>query len=374
MADHRVLIAFHEPHFAGVGRHVLNLLDAMKGRSHQWWILCSTDDDKIIRAFEDRIGKDRVTIVPAARLFSFSGFLAAVRLMREHHIHTLHIHNLQSAAWGYAASILGPCRRTVFTPHVSHIGIRELEPLFRLCWKALLPFTDAYVAVSEEQRKHLVAWGIGTEDTVFTVQNRMDEQETMAKLAGADREAMRTSVGLPHDAVVVCQIGRLDRQKNPLFLVRVAEIVLRMVPNVFFIFVGEGRLSVRLRNTIDSLGLSERVRLLGFRSDALRVLFASDILALSSSWEAFGYVMLEAALLKKPVVATFTEGGMELVKEGITGFLADSEEEFAARVIDLARSESMRERMGAAGYEHNRDLFSLAGVPNLMERVYGTSL
>ena len=68
---------------------------------------------------------------------------------------------------------------------------------------------------------------------------------------------------LPEDAPVVAFVGRLDRQKNPLLLLRAAARVVREVPETVFAFAGTGRLEARCKAEADRLGLSEQRPLAG---------------------------------------------------------------------------------------------------------------
>ena len=303
----RILELFYEPQLSGISRHVMDLLEGIDRDRYQFWILCSTADDRIGTTFKEIVGRDRVKIVPPGRYFSFRGFLEAFRLIRRHEIDTVHIHNLQSALWGYGAEVLSRCERIIFTPQVSRIGIPHTEWLFRQCWKLLTPFTYRYIAVSKPQRENIIGWGIAEPSRVALIRNRIDQNKMFHGIK-ADRDAVREANGLPEDAVVICQVGRLDRQKNPFFLLRVAELTVSEAPNTLFLLVGEGRLRESLESAINARELTERVRLLGFRRDVPELLMAADILTLTSRWEGLPYVMMEAYLMRKPIVCTSQRG------------------------------------------------------------------
>ena len=364
-----ILQLFYEPRFSGISKHLIYLLRAMDREKHDIWVLCSTADGKILRAFLEVMPENRLKIVPPGRLFSFRGTLEAVRLIRSRKIDTVHIHNLPSAGWGYTAALLGGCRRIVFTPHVGDIGIPPLEKVFRLCWKALRPFTHMYIAVSKSQRDRLLRWGVARPGQVTFIPNHIDAAELDCHSL-PDREEIRRNLGLTPDAVVVCQIGRLDRQKNPEFLVKVAELTRERAPEMIFLLVGEGILRDEIERAIQARGLEGRVRLLGFRNDAIALLNASDILTLTSRWEGFPYVLVEATCMSMPMVTTITDGSSDIVEDGRTGYLVTSEEECADRLVRLARSSELRTTMGRAGYERNRALFDLRGMARDVEAVY----
>ncbi len=86
---------------------------------------------------------------------------------------------------------------------------------------------------------------------------------------------------------------------------------------------------------------------------------SGDIFVLSSLWEGFGYVLAEAALCKKPIIAFDCSSNPEVVVDGSTGFLVpvDDVTAFADQVQDLAEHPKKRKEMGEKGFEFARENF-----------------
>lgn len=127
-----------------------------------------------------------------------------------------------------------------------------------------------------------------------------------------------------------------------------------------------------LRKRIQAHGLGLTVKMLGFRDDVLDLIHASDVITCTSQWEGLPYSLLEAIMLKKPIVARKFLGVGDLVHDGITGHVVSTEEEFAGRLAALASSLSLREEMGKAAYELNRGLFDTGHMIEEIEMVYDT--
>lgn len=91
-----------------------------------------------------------------------------------------------------------------------------------------------------------------------------------------------------------------------------------------------------------------------------RVYGEMDVLVLPTRRDAFPRVVMEAMCHGVPVVATRIDGVPEMVADGETGYLVDPEDEagFAEAVARLLRDEGLRRRMGAAGRERAREIFS----------------
>jgi glycosyltransferase involved in cell wall biosynthesis len=136
-----------------------------------------------------------------------------------------------------------------------------------------------------------------------------------------ERAAVRSELGLPSDSRVIINAARLVPQKRHRDLIDAAALVLQQHRNAVFLIAGEGESRADLEQYIDARGLQGLVRLLGHRNDVPRLLAASDLFALSSSFEGACYAVLEAMAAQLPVVSTAVGGIPEAVEDGVTGKL-----------------------------------------------------
>lgn len=135
------------------------------------------------------------------------------------------------------------------------------------------------------------------------------------------RDAARAALGFDPRRRLVAQVGRLEPQKDhPTFLAAAAAIAAED-PAVDFLVVGEGAERPALEALVGRLGLAGRVRLTGLRDDVPALLAAVDVLALTSTYEGFPNVVVEAMATGAVAVATDVGGCRELVVPGETGFL-----------------------------------------------------
>jgi glycosyltransferase involved in cell wall biosynthesis len=96
--------------------------------------------------------------------------------------------------------------------------------------------------------------------------------------------------------------------------------------------------------------LGDRVRLLGYRTDVLDVLAASDVFLLGSAHEGYPVSLMEALALGLPVVATAVGGIPDAVHTGVEGFLVPPRDPhaLAGALIEVAGDPNLRRRMGEA--------------------------
>ena len=131
--------------------------------------------------------------------------------------------------------------------------------------------------------------------------------------------------------------------------------------DVRFVILGEGDLRPQLEKQIKHLHLERHVFLAGFRADVLELLKDVDVFALSSTHEGMCTSLVDAMAAEKPAVATAVGGVPEVVADLETGFLVPPRDPraVAARITQLLKDQALRRRMGRAGLERARRLFTV---------------
>jgi glycosyltransferase involved in cell wall biosynthesis len=170
----------------------------------------------------------------------------------------------------------------------------------------------------------------------------------------------RVSLATPPGVPLALALGRLHPNKAfEILLDAVAQ-----VPKLYLWLAGEGEERPALERRIASLGIGDRVRLLGWREDVAALLAAADMLVSSSRHEPLGNVVIEAWAAGVPVVATASAGPGALLKDDETGLLVPVEDAPAlgAALARLAGDKSLRQALAARGEAAFRAEFSQARV------------
>jgi glycosyltransferase involved in cell wall biosynthesis len=152
-------------------------------------------------------------------------------------------------------------------------------------------------------------------------------------------------------------VGRLESIKRPDLAVRAMRHVDRPIR---LVMVGDGSQRARIEALIESLGVADRVELLGAVEEAALLRLYREALAVVyvPFDEDYGYVTLEAFLARKPVVTASDSGGpLEFVEEGVNGFACEpAVEAIAAAVNRLAADRALAARLGLAGFDRARTI------------------
>ncbi len=151
------------------------------------------------------------------------------------------------------------------------------------------------------------------------------------------RQRIRTSLGIPQNAVVCSTVARITTSKGYQYLLKAFEHLRKSAiwERLYFVWVGTGAMETQLRALVIQLGAAEHVRFAGERRDIPELLDASDIFILPSEFEAMPLSLIEAMAKRLPVVATAVGGIPEELGES-GRLLADPLEFPEATVRDLA--------------------------------------
>ena len=114
---------------------------------------------------------------------------------------------------------------------------------------------------------------------------------------------------------VILSVGRLVPLKNHPFLIESFNDVYAQNKNVRLIIVGEGPESQRLYEMISILNLEKVIKFVNFQNNIHPYYANADVFALTSNWEGFGNVIVEALSAGLPVVATDCPGGPRMILE-----------------------------------------------------------
>jgi glycosyltransferase involved in cell wall biosynthesis len=191
-----------------------------------------------------------------------------------------------------------------------------------------------------------------------------------------DGAVFRRKYGIPQERAVVLQTSWIRPEKGIDDVIDAARIVLRKIPAIQFVLVGEGPDRPRYMEGARQAGIADHVTWTGLVDDPLAdgVYAAADIVCQASRWqEAFGWVIAEGMACCKPVVATRVGGIPEVVQDGVTGFLVPhaNPQALADKLLVLLADPGLRQRMGCAGRAAVETRFNLKRTTAELISLYG---
>lgn len=207
---------------------------------------------------------------------------------------------------------------------------RKSRQLFANFFKKRLRLLGVSNAVRDDMRACLPGFEPNNIETLY---NRIDVEAVQAEQVS--REEAREYLGLPQDAWVVGNVGRLHPDKDQTTLIKGFALALpQLSAGSLLAIMGSGRLEQQLKNLAIELGVADSVRLLGQVPNGRRYFKAFDLFALTSDHEPFGMVLLEAMAAGVPVIATDCGGAREVVTEAANRFALGDFSALARLLID----------------------------------------
>ena len=233
--------------------------------------------------------------------------------------------------------------------------------LFAVAMRAGCSVADLLIATSRGVADDLVQSFGGNPSRVRVVNNPVD----FAMVSSGARQPIDDVDATRWRPPVVVAAGRLAEAKNYALLIEAFAILRQRMTASLFI-LGEGDQEPAVRALIAERGLAGSVHLCGFRTNPWSYIARADVFALTSRYEGFGNVLVEAMACGVPVVATSSPGSQEIVESGANGLIVERHEPeaFAEALRLVLDDELLRRRMaerGRADAERDRaELVALA--------------
>lgn len=220
-------------------------------------------------------------------------------------------------------------------------GYPQLQDrLFRVLETRLGAHTGAYVVVGADLVRRYTDLGIDARK--FHVV-RSDARVRAPAIDDVVR--IRREAGLPERRPVILYLGSLEPRKNVLRLVDLLQILsdAPLPSRPFLAVAGEGPLRGRLEEALAARGLAEDAAVLGFVGEPISVVAAADALVLLSDVEGLPQVLVQAASVGTPFVASDVDGVRELLDLGAAGHVvASGRIEEAARALKIVLTSERR--------------------------------
>jgi glycosyltransferase involved in cell wall biosynthesis len=191
---------------------------------------------------------------------------------------------------------------------------------------------------------------------------------------------VRRQLGIGPDELVIGVVGNIKDWKGQDVLIRALPLLPRATPWKCLVIgavsatsptsVAYGRL---LEDLVREFGLVDRVIFTGYRSDVPALVRALDILVHTSvTPEPFGLVILEGMALAKPVVCSAHGGPVEIVEDGVSGFLVPpgDPEALSVRLVMLLASREIRDQTGRRALQRVDCCFNVSQHVGRVQKVY----
>ena len=329
------------------------------------------------RAQGVRLQIEPLLVRPIRPFVDLRAFLMLRRFMKNGRFDIVHTHSSKAGILGRMAAHSAGVPIIVHTLHslVFHEYEKAWKNTLYIALKRLCaPWTDSFISVNQKTLDGALAQGIGTPEKHIKIFSGMDLAPFLNVSKGLSAAQAKKQAGIPEDALVVGKVARLFPLKGHDLFMDAAGKVAAVRPDVHFLLVGGGILRESLEEQARKLGIGDRVHFAGLvRPEEVPALIqAMDVVVHSSLREGIARVIPQAGAVGKPVVTFDMDGAPEVIRDGVSGYLAPPQDTtaLAGRVVELLASASERERMGREGQKFARENYSAELMVDRINAVY----
>ncbi|EKD24174.1 MAG: glycosyl transferase group 1 [uncultured bacterium] len=310
----------------------------------------------------------RVESLGAYSKFNPLVFLRLFILLKKERPDVLHCFLFHAILLGRLAGRISSVPTIISSIRTENFGGRMREKLLAL--------TDAFSSVttivSQKAADKMVRNGVVPSEKLKVIYNGFDP-EGVAQVRKTNREQLRADLKIEPGSPLLVAVGRLDEAKGYPVLIEAIGEIKKVHPSVQLLILGSGEMLERLTIEINNRVLDENIRLLGRKENVYEYLRCADIFVLASLWEGHPNVVLEAMACGAPVVATNVGGVPEIILDGETGFLVESNNAraLADKIIQVsALTDEARKTIVDRAYKKIENNFSLGEMMEEYEQLY----
>ncbi|CAM8378090.1 RfaG Glycosyltransferase [Candidatus Methylopumilus universalis] len=358
------------PRVNGVSTSINTFATELRALGHQVTLIAPsyTDEDKQ-EEWIVRVPSHKVYFDPEDRLMNFGKLKALLPWIRDKHFDVIHIHTPFTAHYvgiHFGKKLDIPVVETYHTffedylhhylPFIPQFISRKLA---RTISRRQCNAVDGIVSPSKPMLDVLKQYGIKTPAEV--VATGLDD----SSFANVDGEHFRMSHDIPLTQPMLLFVGRVAHEKNIGFLLEMHVELIKKHPDALLVITGEGPAEESIKQSIEKLGISNKVRMIGYldRGHELIACYkAADIFVFASKSETQGLVLLEAMAQGTSVVAIAELGTKSILIEGEGVLIAkDDINDFAEKVSVLLSDAPKRQMIGEKGRQYAQEKWG-AGV------------
>ena len=340
----KILHILNTSSYSGAENVAISIIDNMKNDYESAYVSM----DGPIRSVLNNKG---ITFLPISKM----GIREIRRIIALYNPDIIHAHD-------FTASIISSLS-TNRIPILSHI--HNNSPWL----KTYHPFSFAYLLAAMKCKKIL-----GVSESVFSeyVFGNVINNKSMVVSNPIDLAVIRNHAeiaskeGGSYDIVF---LGRLVPQKNPQRFIKLISEVARKLPDLKVAIIGSGELEVECEKLIKHYQLENVIEMSGFMVNPYGILASSKILCMTSDWEGFGLVAIEALSLGVPVVANAV-GGLPGIVNNKCGALCKSDAEFISEINLLLNDMNYLDEKSKEAMRHAETLENIHIYTSLIHEIY----
>ena len=308
--------------YSGAEKVVCQIIKSFRGDDNMEMVYCSPYSEIV----EKMLAEQNVTYLPIAEMSTKE----LGKVIAEQKPDLIHAHDMRASF--FSALCCGKI------PLVSHIHNNAYDA------RGLSPKTIAYLLAGFKAKHILWVSNSSYEGYAF---HKLFAKKSSVLYNIIDTEIIfdkKAADGNTY-AYDMIYVGRLTFQKDPQRLMRLCARLKERKPNLNVAIVGTGELEDEVKQLCVELDIQDNVHFLGFQSNPIKMVHDSKAMILTSRWEGTPMCALEAMALGTPIVSTPSDGMMDLIDDGVTGYLTDDDAAMADKLLKIMEDAQHRREL-----------------------------
>lgn len=302
---------------------------------HVVHLICGRDSD--LNFYQSKKSPVRVHLLPdLVRHVSVRDDIAAYKkltlLFKELKADIVHTHTSKAGILGRLAGRRAGVPAVVHGVHIlpfSNVGIGE-KVTYLLAEHAVAPMTDHFIHVSHGTHRAYRDARVGMRQPHSIVRSGMEVDRFPGALWPDDwREILAMKQEARDKPKVILMLAALEARKRHVEFIRSFAALTKPEDNIKLLMAGDGPEAANVAALVESLGVADRVRLLGHRSDPERLIALADVCTLASLREGLPRVIVQSMGGGRPAVVSHVPGIEEVVRDGVNGVIVRDPSAFA---------------------------------------------
>lgn len=265
--------------------------------------------------------------------------------------------------------------KVIYTAHGFHFykGASFINrTVFKWVEMWLARYTDAIITINHEDNLAAKKFKLREGGKVYYIPG-VGIDTSLISYAKSKREEISNQIGASEDSILLISIGELNKNKNNKVIIKALDKIKN--PKIHYLLCGVGDKNDELHSLAKEYGLEKNIHFLEYRSDIPELLKSCDIFVMPSFREGLSRALMEAMSAGLPCIVSNIRGNVDLIEEGIGGFLRDPDdsEGFAEAINILASDKALREKMKASNLETIKK-FDVANVKKEILSIYTSEI
>lgn len=361
-----------------VGSFAVASIFAAKNSGHEFYYAANWDAATLEQRKEDeeKFGINLLHLDLDRSPYSLKNrkaYLDLVRFINEEKIDYIHCNTPVGGLLGRLVGRKCKVKKVIYQVHGFHFY--KGSPLknwiiYYPVERFLAKLTDAIITINNEDYECAKKFRLRKNGNVYYVPG-VGMDLSQYNISDDVRIEKRNELNLSSDDIALISMGDLIKRKN--YSVAIEAIAKCNNPKLHYYICGKGPEESNLKKLANSLGVDGQIHFLGYRTDIKQLLKASDIFFFTSKQEGLARSLMEAMASGLPCIASNIRGNVDLIKEGIGGFLrnVNDVDGYAEAINRLVNDSDIVSSMKVNNLEQIKK-FELLAIVREIEKVYSS--